>query len=237
MSQTMWMLGGSSIDLPPQPASSRILDIRFPDTLRARKVVTRSRARMTGKHPSWKVGRSVQWESRHEQKAFMILDCNPTVRSYSEQPCEVSYWDGERERLHVPDILVEFDNRRELWEIKDSEACAAQDVLIRTRIMSGLSAHGYVYRLISGAEVSAKPRLEVAYRLLLWGYHPISIGEKEVCRQQMLMTGRTTWSSVEDGLLGRRGRQIISRATLEGLVHVEPSLEPGELIFQLAEQG
>src|SRR5579859_7695488 len=36
--------------------------------IRARKVVSRSRARGTGKFPSWKMGRMIQWESTYELK-------------------------------------------------------------------------------------------------------------------------------------------------------------------------
>ena len=41
-----------------------VLELIYPGTgkLRSRKVVSRSRARATGKFPSWKMGRMIQWD-------------------------------------------------------------------------------------------------------------------------------------------------------------------------------
>jgi hypothetical protein len=49
-------------------SGSRIREVRFPnnDQLRSRKVVTRYRARSTGKFPSFKMGRMMQRGSSHE---------------------------------------------------------------------------------------------------------------------------------------------------------------------------
>jgi hypothetical protein len=41
-----------------------------PGQLRARKVVSRARVRPTGKYPSWKIRRMVQWESENELNPF-----------------------------------------------------------------------------------------------------------------------------------------------------------------------
>lgn len=58
-----------------------ILEIAFPPegTVRARRIVSRSRARPTGKYPSWKMGRMIQWESTNELNAYRLLDANPAA--------------------------------------------------------------------------------------------------------------------------------------------------------------
>ncbi len=50
-----------------------------------RRIVMRSRARATGKYPSWKAGRMVQWESINELNAFRILDAMPEVSTFTER--------------------------------------------------------------------------------------------------------------------------------------------------------
>jgi hypothetical protein len=55
-----------SIQSPADLSSDcRILRIVFSsaEQVRSRRVVTRSRFRPTGKYPSWKMGRMLQWES------------------------------------------------------------------------------------------------------------------------------------------------------------------------------
>ena len=82
--------------------SKVIRNIVFPEPgqLRSRKVVSRSSARPKGKYPSWKVRRMVQWESENELNAFRLLDCDPDVTCFNEQPCEVKYVLGGQVRSH-----------------------------------------------------------------------------------------------------------------------------------------
>ena len=94
--------------------------IKCPDNrLRYRKVVSRSRTRATGKYPSWKMGRSLQWESHAELLAVVEGDFNPDVLAMYEQPMLVQYWGADGEvRSHAPDLLILRNSGYELIEIK-----------------------------------------------------------------------------------------------------------------------
>ena len=69
------------------------IQINFPKDgkIRSRKVVKRSNARNSGKYPSWKMQRMMQWESVHEGNAMRILDATPNITAFNEQPCEIIY--------------------------------------------------------------------------------------------------------------------------------------------------
>src|SRR5882757_3729479 len=99
---------------------SEIKSILFPapGQMRSRKVVSRSNARSTGKYPSWKMGRMMHWESANELNAFRLLDCDPNVTSYCEQPCQIRYTLNGVERVHYPDILVTTTAGKQFWEVK-----------------------------------------------------------------------------------------------------------------------
>src|ERR1035437_349834 len=86
---------------------SGIKSILFPAAgqMRSRKFISRSNARSAGKYPSWKMGRMMHWESSNELNAFRLLDCDPNVTSYSEQPCRIAYGLEGGEKIHYPDIL------------------------------------------------------------------------------------------------------------------------------------
>lgn len=133
-------------------SANSILDISYPKPgkLRSRKVVSRSRARPTGKYPSWKMGRMVQWESVNELNAFRLLDASPEVLSFSEQPVAIKFiLDGEN-LTHYPDVLVQYRNGRELWEIKPKSEAVKPDVVARTLFMqAALPAFGFTYQLVS----------------------------------------------------------------------------------------
>src|SRR2546422_816406 len=112
--------------------------------IRSRRVVTRSRSCPTGKYPSWKMNRMVQWESRNELHAFRLLDCDPKVTTFHEQPCEIVYRQNDVERRHYPDVYVETTGSKELWEIKPNSK-ASQDVIAArsTLLRDGLKQYGF----------------------------------------------------------------------------------------------
>src|SRR5260370_9079261 len=99
-------------DLPGFTCDCKILRVVFSsrEQVRSRRVVTRSRFRPTGKYPSWKMERMLQWESINELNAFRLLDCDPRVTVFTEQPCEIVYFDGTETRRHYQDIYVEIDD-------------------------------------------------------------------------------------------------------------------------------
>ena len=83
-------------DLSDSATDCRVLRIAFssPEQVRSRRIVTRSRFRPTGKYPSWKMERMLQWESLNELNAFRLLDCDPRVTLFSEQPCSMCAFAG-----------------------------------------------------------------------------------------------------------------------------------------------
>ena len=132
--------------------------------LRSRTVVSRSRARGSGRYPSWKMGRMVQWDSPNELNAFRLLDADPVVKAFHEQPLAIRFTlDGET-HLHYPDLLVEWSNgRRELSEIKPEREAAHPQTLACTRFLESALPHvGFAYRLVVAEELKMGPRLSNA---------------------------------------------------------------------------
>lgn len=141
-----------------------ILEIRFPEEgdVRSRKIVTRSRSRATGKYPSWKMGRMIQWESTNELNAYRLLDANPAAIAYHEQPLTIQYvLDGETHK-HFPDTLVQWGSSRELWEIKPSSEACRPEYVNRTRFLeAALPQLGFAYRLVLAEDLNKEPRLAI----------------------------------------------------------------------------
>lgn len=146
------------------------IDIRFDvDGNRVRKVVRRSNYRMTGKYPSIKNNRMMQWESEHEKSAFEILEACAFVTSYSEQPAEIRYLDEfKKERLHYPDILVELrSGSRGFLEIKPESHAEEPELLRRTALLSKeLHAQGYFYHLVTSHQIESEFYLANAQQLV-----------------------------------------------------------------------
>lgn len=214
-----------------------ILSISPPEfgKTRARKVVSRSRAIGTGKYPSWKMGRMIQWESVHERNAFRLLDADPAVKAFSEQPCEIEYRIAGETRSHFPDILVETHFGKELWEIKRGIGDALDaDVVARTRLMeSDLPPLGYRYRLVTGEQLRAEPMLSNVRTLLRWGRAEPDSTDRLMLADAFAEHGARRWGDVLSGRFGPNGRAVACRLLLEGFLRMNMAqpLTPETPIF------
>lgn len=194
-----------------------------PIEVRARRVVSRSNSRPTGKYPSWKMRRMMQWESQHECHALMLLDSNPAVLSFSEQPCLIRYYlDGEICR-HYPDILVITQQSRELWEIKLKAEADSPVIAQRTAYLSKhLPDYGYTYRVIHAESLAVRPQLENIKRLLRLGRQPVDLICRERFRILFQHSNAIPWKllSTKEFDFGRQTARLILEGYLEFSIHL-----------------
>lgn len=222
--QTNNVLDQSLGQFPGKRDIGEITAIEFPEPgqLRMRKVVKRSNARSTGKYPSWKVGRMLQWESRNELNAFFLLDSDPDVVSFKEQPCKITYDQDGVSRSHYPDILVQRYGRKELWEVKPDAKAEEPELVRRTALMiKDLPAWGYTYRVVLAKELAAQPRQRNAYFLLGFGWRPVADGEREFIRRAINQHGSLLWADACRGEFGPKGREILCNLVLRGVLAID----------------
>jgi hypothetical protein len=203
---------------------SRIRSILFPEPgqMRSRKVVSRSNARSAGKYPSWKMGRMMHWESLNELNAFRLLDCDPNVTSYSEQPCRVAYVMDGVERIHYPDILVTTTGGKQLWEVKPRSNASEPEVLARAAFLSRvIPGWGYEYRTVLAEDLASQPRLSNANLLLSLGKRAVSDCEWEDVRRTIAEQGTLVWAEACAGNYGARGRDILCSLVLRGVLTID----------------
>jgi hypothetical protein len=224
------MAGAIGSALEPQYLAAglrdAVLELIYPGTgkLRSRKVVSRSRARATGKFPSWKMGRMIQWESVNELNAYRRLDATPGANAFYEQPLMIRFvLDGEA-HIHYPDVLVDWGHRKELWEIKRNSDASNPVFANRTRLLAAaLPQHGFGYRMVVADELSKEPHLSNSIILLKHGREPASDIAREQIRQLLLSTLTITWESATKGDLGRKGCAVLARLALEGYLAFDTS--------------
>lgn len=206
-------------------AGKTVLEIVFPEgnEVRSRRIVTRSRARPTGKYPSWKMGRMIQWESQNELNAYRLLDATPAVQRFQEQPLMLRYvMEGEC-HIHYPDVYVEAaGGSRELWEIKPMAQARLPEFAARTRLLeASLPELGFSYRMVLAEDLAKQPRLNTVLELLKHGRVPVSVDNRERVRQLLNRAQALTWKHAEEGSLGPNGRETLARLALEGFLDVD----------------
>ena len=203
---------------------SAIKSIVFPEPgqVRSRKVVARSNARSAGKYPSWKMGRMMHWESTNELNAFRLLDCDPKVISFSEQPCQIVYVMDGLERTHYPDILSWQRLEGSAREVKPRCNAADPDVLARAAFLSHvLPRWGYEYRTVLAEDLARQPRLSNANLLLSLGKRALSDCEWEGVRRTLAEKGSLAWSEACAGNYGLKGREILCGLVLRGILTID----------------
>ncbi|MBA3016528.1 MAG: TnsA endonuclease N-terminal domain-containing protein [Proteobacteria bacterium] len=209
----------SNLSLIRGKVDGQIISINKPSEgrLRSRKVVSRSRARPTGKFPSSKMKRMIQWESPHELNAYRLLDADPEVLSFYEQPLVINYiLDGVQHR-HYPDILVETQTSKELWEVKTRDEALKPKNILRTKLMCNeLPNHGYQYRVALAEDLARNPRLTNALLLLRLGRNNVSFIDKERISNFFSIIEHITWKLITSGKLGVNGKNHICRLIMDG---------------------
>ncbi|HOY83418.1 hypothetical protein [Piscinibacter sp.] len=215
-----------------------ILAIEYPAAgeLRMRKVTYRSRVTPTGKYPSWKMKRMLQFETPPESDAMCTVDANALAKALGEQPARITYlMDGEL-HLHYPDLEVDWGTARELWEVKTTTEASDPAVIRRTELMTeSLVIFGYGYRLVTDSQLKSGYRLKNSRTLLRHGRRSISPVERERLRRLLEETRGITWGAVLEGVLGDWGRAHACRLVLEGFLRfdLDKPLLP-ETLLQIA---
>ena len=164
------------------------------------------------------------WESTHELNAFRLLDANPAVVSFAEQPLTVRYVLDGSEHDHYPDIQVVTEQGKELWEVKTSEDASSLEVMQRTRLLAdALPTFGFTYRLVIAEDLALQPRLKNLLFVLRHGRMEIPLVERERIRVLLAKLPNLTWGAVRRGALGNKGRNYTCRLILEGALVADMS--------------
>jgi hypothetical protein len=168
------------------------------------------------------MNRMLQWESRHELNAMRLLDCDPHITAFQEQPCEITYSLDGQLHCHYPDLYVKIGSKKELWEVKvasDLQRFAGRTALMQAR----LRRFGYSYRVVTAEELSEQPRLNNCRLLLRFGRRTLNPTERETVRRQLKVRGSFTWHEIQSGLLGDEGMAITCRLVIDGVLAFDTS--------------
>jgi hypothetical protein len=199
------------------------ISIEFPPNGElARKVISRSNAKATGKLPSWKMGRSLHYESKHERNAFKLLNACPQVSAILEQPCIIRYVMNGENHIHYPDILVKLPTGNELLEVKTAEDASSVEVSERTKFMTQALPHlGYSYRILEAEQLAKLPRLTTVETILKFGRSPVSFQRREQIRQLFKSNISICWGAFKPGMPLEKYRNNICRLILEGTLRID----------------
>lgn len=198
------------------------VDIKFAEKERARRVISRSNSRVTGKYPGLKSRRMHYWESSLERDAFMLLDVSAEVISFYEQPATLYYGIGKTLR-HYPDVLVSYLNRQVFVEIKTDQEAQTNEIVTRTAyLVPALARHGYGYRIWTESQIRDRSfRLSNLRFLLKFGRSKVALTRFESLRQQFKKEASLQWKDVVGNPTDNNKLSALCRLILEGRLRID----------------
>jgi len=194
------------------------------ESKRIRKVVKRSNYRVTGKYPSWKMKRMMQWESTLERDAFYLLDANPNVIEFREQPAKISYTLDGIDHCHYPDLFIRTKHASSFLEVKESKNAADEFVTERTTLLSSqLPVRGFSYGVLTEEEIRNEPQLSNARRLVRYGRNEVPIQIRDMLIRNYFMKGECSTSQIINSNDCNILYPAICRMILEGALSIDAS--------------
>lgn len=126
-----------------------------------RKITNKGVKKVIGKFPSLKMQRIICWESQIERDYIYLLEFDPAVISYAEQPLRISYYLDSKERHYTPDFLVKRSDKNLIVEVKQEDKAQKEENQRLFRIASAICARdNYEFVVVTDAMIRVPPRLD-----------------------------------------------------------------------------
>ena len=139
-----------------------------------------------GKTPSLKAKRNVWWESLLERDYILLLEIDPDVVTYREQPFRLRYTIDGRVRHYTPDFLVERKNKRQVIEVKPkAKASTEAFCLFYLAVEPQIRKLGYEFVVATDEMIRVQPLLENVKILRGYARTPFLPGHALLCRKYL----------------------------------------------------
>lgn len=183
---------------------------------RARKVVHRGGGARRYKFSSQKAGRMIHCESRLEFDFCNLLEIDPDVSGFGEQPMQVHYRLNGETHFHIPDSLVHRKDRASVLECKYKAESDDPLIVARTELLSRcLPKLGFEYRVVT-EDAICEPRLQNAKDVRYFGRSPVDADTRDQILKLVDSGVPVTWGGAVTGQLGPRGREALCRMVRDG---------------------
>jgi len=103
----------------------------------------------------------VWWESQIERDYLYLLEIDPDVVSYEEQPLKIRYYlDGEP-HLYTPDFRVIRRDKQQIVEVKDKKSAGKEEyVELFRRAAPICQEQGYEFVVVTDHDIRIQPKLD-----------------------------------------------------------------------------
>lgn len=176
--------------------------------------VSRHRGSAVGQFPSMKMNRMIAFKSLLERDFIYLLDYDPEVTWFEEQPVRIEYIHEEKLRHYTPDFLLLEQEHHVLVECKpDRFTDTAENRRKFTVAWQWCQECGWQFRIVTEQEIRAGYRLQNVQLLTRYARQPVDPAIR--------------------GQIAAVLRGIPSGMTLENVVRALPAFPPSKVTAHL----
>jgi hypothetical protein len=189
-----------------------------------RKITNKGGRKVIGKFPSLKMQRLICWESQIERDYIYLLEFDPAVSSYAEQPLRISYYRDARERHYTPDFLVKKLDKNLIVEVKQEVEARKEENQRLFRIASAVCAHNnYEFVLVTDTMIRVQPRLDNVKLLTRYQRVPIHDPQYQIiCYELFAKCSEVCFGEVTQFFASRNiGQQVAFSLLYWGILVVD----------------
>ncbi|WP_198174585.1 TnsA endonuclease N-terminal domain-containing protein [Burkholderia cenocepacia] len=157
-----------------------------------------------------------------EADACVLFEMSPQIASYREQPTRISFPDGDRSRLYIPDYQLDLtDGRQFLVEIKPARRLAAPEIRAKfDRIEEHMRRLGLSFLVLTDELIRTQPRLINLRRLRYEA--PLTAVDYDAVRRSLRNRTRSELCTLGE-LISLLGSNVVVDLLMRG--HATCSLE------------
>jgi TnsA endonuclease N terminal len=147
-----------------------------------RKITNTGTKKVIGKFPSLKMSTTIWWESQLERDYIYLLEIDPDVLSYCEQPFTMTYPSQGKLKRYTPDFLVTRSQSQQIVEVKPERLAHAEKNLQLWRQIAPIAiANNREFFVVTEKMIRVQPRLNNIKLLYKYAKVPLSFNNYLDC--------------------------------------------------------
>lgn len=189
-----------------------------------RKITNKGGKKVIGKFPSLKMRRLICWESQIERDYLYLLEVDPAVISYAEQPLRISYYLDAKERHYTPDFLVIRSDKNLIVEVKPEAEAQKEENQQLFRIAGAACARDhYEFAVVTDTMIRVQPRLDNIKLLTRYQRVPIHDPQYQIiCHELFSERSEVCFIEVMQFFASRNiGKQVVFSLLYWGILAVD----------------
>lgn len=194
-----------------------------------RKITNKGSKKVIGTFPSLKMDELIWSESQLELDYIYLLEFDPEVLSFQEQPFPIFYERAGKRHRYTPDFLVERPTGIQLVEVKTEEQRTKEkNVYLFNAVTPVIRWRGYEFLIATERMIRAQPRLENIKLLTKYSRTPIDPHHQTYCHE---LLGRNQKLSLDQVIrfFGAKGEgaQVIYSLLYHGFLSTDLTVPLG----------